>query len=182
MLVTRSKPAVALPAVALAVGNFDGVHRGHQAVIGDAVRRARAAGAVALAALYTVTITNAGGSTNLDSQLLVVNPSDLFHLSLLWRVSVTDGKPYINLTGGSGDGTSNVSLHEAAQVRYLNYALSVITARALPDVRDGLKPVHRRIIYAMRELNLTPDGKPLKSAKIVGDTMGDYHPHGDAAI
>ena len=53
------------------------------------------------------------------------------------------------ITGGSGDGTSNVSLHEAAQVRYLNYALSVITARALPDVRDGLKPVQRRILFTM---------------------------------
>ncbi|MDH3666597.1 MAG: DNA topoisomerase IV subunit A [Paracoccaceae bacterium] len=66
--------------------------------------------------------------------------------------------------------------------RYLTYALSTIMHRALPDVRDGLKPVHRRILFAMRNLNLSPGSKFLKSAKISGDTMGDYHPHGDQAI
>ncbi len=66
--------------------------------------------------------------------------------------------------------------------RYLTYALSTIMHRALPDARDGLKPVHRRILFAMRELNLGPGTKFLKSAKISGDTMGDYHPHGDQAI
>ncbi|MBN1256413.1 MAG: DNA gyrase subunit A, partial [Planctomycetes bacterium] len=71
---------------------------------------------------------------------------------------------------------------EAAQARYLNYALSVITARALPDVRDGLKPVHRRVLIAMRDLNLTHRAKYRKCAKVVGDCMGNYHPHGDAAI
>ena len=83
--------------------------------------------------------------------------------------------------GGSSDGTS-VTLHEAAQSRYLNYALSVITSRALPDVRDGLKPVQRRILYTMWQQNLTADAKPRKCAKVVGDVMGNYHPHGDAAI
>ncbi|HXT29888.1 MAG TPA: DNA topoisomerase IV subunit A, partial [Vicinamibacterales bacterium] len=83
---------------------------------------------------------------------------------------------------GSGDGTSNVTLHEAAQSRYLNYALSVITSRALPDVRDGLKPVQRRILYTMWQQNLTADVKHRKCAKVVGDVMGNYHPHGDAAI
>jgi DNA gyrase subunit A len=86
------------------------------------------------------------------------------------------------ITGGTGDGTSNVSLHEAAQVRYLNYALSVITARALPDVRDGLKPVQRRILFTMWQQNLTADAKHRKCAKVVGDVMGNYHPHGDSAI
>ncbi len=81
----------------------------------------------------------------------------------------------------SGDGSS-VALHEAAQARYLNYALSVITARALPDVRDGLKPVQRRILYTMWQQNLTADAKHRKCAKVVGDVMGNYHPHGDAAI
>jgi DNA gyrase subunit A len=86
--------------------------------------------------------------------------------------------------GGGGsfnDGTS-VALHEAAQSRYLNYALSVITSRALPDVRDGLKPVQRRILYTMWQQNLTADAKHRKCAKVVGDVMGNYHPHGDAAI
>ncbi|MCC7181713.1 MAG: DNA topoisomerase IV subunit A [Acidobacteria bacterium] len=81
-----------------------------------------------------------------------------------------------------GDGSSAVALHEAAQVRYLNYALSVITSRALPDVRDGLKPVQRRILYTMWQQNLTADAKHRKCAKVVGDVMGNYHPHGDAAI
>ena len=73
-----------------------------------------------------------------------------------------------------------VALHEAAQSRYLNYALSVITSRALPDVRDGLKPVQRRILYTMWQQNLTADVKHRKCAKVVGDVMGSYHPHGDA--
>jgi DNA gyrase subunit A len=81
--------------------------------------------------------------------------------------------------GGTSDG---VSLHEAAQSRYLNYALSVITSRALPDVRDGLKPVQRRILYTMWQQNLTADAKHRKCAKVVGDVMGSYHPHGDAAL
>ncbi len=75
-----------------------------------------------------------------------------------------------------------VNLKDALEERYLAYALSTIMHRALPDVRDGLKPVHRRILFAMRELKLDPAGKFLKCAKIVGDVMGDYHPHGDQAI
>ena len=65
---------------------------------------------------------------------------------------------------------------------YLDYAMSVITARALPDVRDGLKPVHRRILYAMRELGLSPSARFRKSALVVGDVLGKYHPHGDTAV
>jgi DNA gyrase subunit A len=85
--------------------------------------------------------------------------------------------------GGAGPGgTANVALHEAAQSRYLNYALSVITSRALPDVRDGLKPVQRRILYTMWQQNLTADAKHRKCAKVVGDVMGSFHPHGDAAL
>jgi len=84
--------------------------------------------------------------------------------------------------GGSSQDGSVVALHEAAQARYLNYALSVITSRALPDVRDGLKPVQRRILYTMWQQNLTADAKHRKCAKVVGDVMGNYHPHGDAAI
>jgi DNA gyrase subunit A len=81
-----------------------------------------------------------------------------------------------------GGSTEGVALHEAAQSRYLNYALSVITSRALPDVRDGLKPVQRRILFTMWQQNLTADTKHRKCAKVVGDVMGSYHPHGDAAI
>ncbi|MEM9739656.1 MAG: DNA topoisomerase IV subunit A [Pseudomonadota bacterium] len=73
-------------------------------------------------------------------------------------------------------------MSEALSKRYLAYALSTITARALPDVRDGLKPVQRRILYAMRELKLNPEGAYRKCAKIVGEVMGNYHPHGDSAI
>ena len=76
----------------------------------------------------------------------------------------------------------SVPLQTALEERYLAYALKTIMDRALPDVRDGLKPVHRRIIYAMRQLGLTPDSAFRKCAKIVGDTMGDYHPHGNQAI
>jgi len=75
-----------------------------------------------------------------------------------------------------------IELKTALEERYLAYALSTIMHRALPDVRDGLKPVHRRILYAMLQLRLNPNGEYRKSAKIVGDTMGDYHPHGDQAI
>ena len=71
---------------------------------------------------------------------------------------------------------------EEMKTSYRDYAMSVIVARALPDVRDGLKPVQRRILYAMKELGLSPDKPHRKSARIVGDTMGKYHPHGDSAI
>ncbi|NRA31084.1 MAG: DNA topoisomerase IV subunit A [Parvularculaceae bacterium] len=74
------------------------------------------------------------------------------------------------------------SITDALAQRYLAYALSTITARALPDVRDGLKPVHRRILYAMRSMKLSPSGGYKKSAKVVGEVMGNFHPHGDQAI
>ncbi len=89
------------------------------------------------------------------------------------------------LPGGASPGGTppeSVELKTALEERYLAYALSTIMHRALPDVRDGLKPVHRRILYAMRELKLDPKGGYLKCAKIVGDVMGDYHPHGNQAI
>jgi topoisomerase IV subunit A len=80
------------------------------------------------------------------------------------------------------NGLTSESLSRAIGARYLQYALSTIMHRALPDARDGLKPVHRRILYAMRELRLASNGGFRKSAKITGDVMGNYHPHGDAAI
>src|SRR6202171_615989 len=75
-----------------------------------------------------------------------------------------------------------VMLRDALEERYIAYALSTIMHRALPDARDGLKPVHRRILYGMRQLRLEPGSAPKKSAKIVGDVMGNFHPHGDQAI
>ena len=87
--------------------------------------------------------------------------------------------PPLPPNGGSID---PVSLHEALEERYLAYALSTITGRALPDARDGLKPVHRRILYGMQVLRLDPGTAFRKCAKIVGDVMGSFHPHGDQAI
>ena len=83
------------------------------------------------------------------------------------------------------DDESNIvieNIDDALSSRYLAYALSTITQRALPDVRDGLKPVHRRILFAMRQLKLSPENAFKKCARIVGDVMGQYHPHGDASI
>ena len=75
-----------------------------------------------------------------------------------------------------------VDLRKALEERYLSYALSTITQRALPDARDGLKPVHRRILHVMRLLRLDPDQAYKKSAKVVGDVIGGFHPHGDQSI
>src|SRR6202161_4261800 len=80
------------------------------------------------------------------------------------------------------EGVQEIALREALEERYLAYALSTIMHRALPDARDGLKPVHRRILYGMRRLRLDPGSTFKKSAKIVGDVMGNFHPHGDQAI
>ena len=77
---------------------------------------------------------------------------------------------------------TNVNVQQEMERSYLTYAMSVITSRALPDVRDGFKPSQRRVIYAMRQLNLGPRSKRSKSAKVVGETMGNYHPHGDQSI
>lgn len=80
------------------------------------------------------------------------------------------------------DKIHDVDLKETMENSYIDYAMSVIAARALPDVRDGLKPVQRRVLYSMIELNNGPDKPHRKSARIVGDTMGKYHPHGDSSI
>ena len=86
------------------------------------------------------------------------------------------------IDGTPEDRIINEPMREALSKRYLAYALSTITARALPDVRDGLKPVQRRILYGMRVLRLDPEGGYRKCAKIVGDVMGNFHPHGDSSI
>ncbi|MEM6383782.1 MAG: DNA topoisomerase IV subunit A [Pseudomonadota bacterium] len=89
-------------------------------------------------------------------------------------------------TGGGDDdgddGIEAIDLEAALRKRYLAYALSTITQRALPDVRDGLKPVHRRLVYAMRQLKLDPNQSFKKSARVVGDVIGKYHPHGDQSV
>ena len=77
---------------------------------------------------------------------------------------------------------TSISLQEEMQRSYLEYAMSVIIGRALPDARDGLKPVQRRILFAMHELGLTPDRPFRKCARVVGDVLGKYHPHGDQAV
>src|SRR5512147_1647819 len=74
------------------------------------------------------------------------------------------------------------ALHQEMERSYLEYAMSVIVGRALPDARDGLKPVHRRILYAMHELGLVPDRPYRKCARVVGDVLGKYHPHGDQSV
>src|ERR671915_1808814 len=89
------------------------------------------------------------------------------------------GKP---VNPPSGGGVESINLKEALEERYLAYALSTIMHRALPDARDGLKPVHRRILFGMNLLRLGPTAPFKKSAKVVGDVMGSFHPHGDQAI
>jgi DNA gyrase subunit A len=89
--------------------------------------------------------------------------------------------------GGEGSGKGPIDIRPIAiademKRSYLDYAMSVIVSRALPDVRDGLKPVHRRILYGMHELGLDHNKKYVKSARVVGEVMGKYHPHGDQAI
>jgi DNA gyrase subunit A len=133
--------------------------------------------------------------TDTEVMPATVDPIDI---SLVEQVAPGDGgsKDGASLEGGSrggggaggggpiipAGGEDGAPLHEIAQTRYLNYALSVITSRALPDVRDGMKPVHRRIIYTMWQNGLRADVKHRKCATVVGDVMGRYHPHGDSSI
>src|SRR5450759_1582268 len=83
---------------------------------------------------------------------------------------------------GPGGNIQPINIEEEMRRSYLDYAMSVIIGRALPDIRDGLKPVHRRILFGMSEMGLTPNRPTTKSAKITGQVMGKYHPHGDSAI
>ena len=84
--------------------------------------------------------------------------------------------------GKNPPGIEPISIIEEMQRSYLDYAMSVIVSRALPDVRDGLKPVHRRILYGMSELGIDWNKKYVKCARVTGDVMGKYHPHGNLAI
>jgi DNA gyrase subunit A len=82
----------------------------------------------------------------------------------------------------NNDNVSEVLIEDSIRASYLDYSMSVIIGRALPDARDGLKPVHRRILYAMSELHLSHRAAYKKSARIVGDVIGKYHPHGDNSV
>ncbi|MGA8867000.1 MAG: DNA gyrase subunit A, partial [Candidatus Sulfotelmatobacter sp.] len=99
-----------------------------------------------------------------------------------------DQNPELPLTpppGGDGPGALNiqpVNIEEEMRRSYLDYSMSVIIGRALPDVRDGLKPVHRRILYAMHDMGLLHNRKHVKCAKVIGECLGKYHPHGDTAL
>ena len=75
-----------------------------------------------------------------------------------------------------------INIEEEMKTAYIDYSMSVIVSRAIPDVRDGLKPVHRRVLYAMNELGLSPSKPHKKSARIVGEVLGKYHPHGDSSV
>src|ERR1700748_2127311 len=88
------------------------------------------------------------------------------------------------LTPGAeaGDRVEPVDIQHEMQRSYIDYAMSVIVSRALPDVRDGLKPVHRRVLYSMFDTRLYPDRSYVKCSRVVGDVMGNYHPHGDSSI
>ena len=82
----------------------------------------------------------------------------------------------------SNQDIKTISIEESIKTSYLDYSMSVIIGRALPDARDGLKPVHRRILYAMNDLAISSRSPYQKSARIVGDVIGKYHPHGDTAV
>ncbi|MDR2364362.1 MAG: DNA topoisomerase IV subunit A [Zoogloeaceae bacterium] len=92
-----------------------------------------------------------------------------------------DAPPGLVVHVQDGDDGESVLLHESASRDYLEYAVAVVKGRALPDVKDGMKPVQRRVLYAMRELGLSANSRPVKSARVVGDVIGKYHPHGDAS-
>ena len=88
-------------------------------------------------------------------------------------------------TGGGGDNNDrniNINIEDEMKRSYIDYAMSVIVGRALPDIRDGLKPVHRRILFGMSEMGLAPNRPTRKCAKIVGEVLGKFHPHGDASV
>src|SRR3989344_4586041 len=87
-----------------------------------------------------------------------------------------------NTNTPTGTIINQVDISSEMQRSYLDYAMSVIVARALPDVRDGLKPVHRRILYAMHQMGLSPSSHFTKSAKVVGEVLGKFHPHGDMPV
>lgn len=112
-------------------------------------------------------ISNAGEQHNIDDDLIL---------------PVAHGDIVEGANGGEGTTVRSAFLGKEMQTSFLEYSMSVIVSRALPDVRDGLKPVHRRILYAMNEAGYTPSRPHMKSARTVGDVIGKYHPHGDLAV
>ena len=102
--------------------------------------------------------------------------------SLMADMPTAHGEIVEGANGGDGTIVRSAYLGKEMQTSFLEYSMSVIVSRALPDVRDGLKPVHRRILYAMNESGYTPNRAHMKSARTVGDVIGKYHPHGDAAV
>jgi len=124
---------------------------------------------------------NSGGISVSKGYVASQRPAagDRLHNRIETRVSDPSDNPP---PPGPPEDLQPVTLEEEMRRSYLDYAMSVIVARALPDARDGLKPVHRRILFAMQEAGYTPDKPYRKSARVVGDVMGKYHPHGDAAI
>jgi Type IIA topoisomerase (DNA gyrase/topo II, topoisomerase IV), A subunit len=91
-------------------------------------------------------------------------------------------EPENNVPPSGGGDIATITIEDELRRSYLDYAMSVIVSRALPDVRDGLKPVHRRILYSMHDLNMTPERAYSKCARVVGDVLGRFHPHGDASV
>src|ERR1700746_3434577 len=98
------------------------------------------------------------------------------------RKSPDGGSNQLTLGAPSDAETPSRTLVEEVEAAFLEYSMSVIVSRALPDVRDGLKPVQRRILWAMHDANLRPDRPFVKCARVVGDVMANYHPHGDSSI
>ena len=112
----------------------------------------------------------------------VPRPVSADDLREAFRAKETDDRYHAAPDGGAGDRIEPVDIQQEMQNSYIDYAMSVIVGRALPDVRDGLKPVHRRVLYAMYDNGFRPDRGYVKSARAVAETMGNYHPHGDASI
>ncbi|MDB5454368.1 MAG: gyrase subunit, partial [Caulobacteraceae bacterium] len=98
------------------------------------------------------------------------------------KVPLTPDDPNSEPQDGLHGDIAPIAIEDELRRSYLDYAMSVIVSRALPDARDGLKPVHRRVLFSMNEQGHTPDRAYVKSARVVGDVMGKYHPHGDASI
>ncbi|MCB0089602.1 MAG: DNA gyrase subunit A, partial [Caldilineaceae bacterium] len=101
---------------------------------------------------------------------------------MIEAASGSNGVAHVNGHGANAGDVRIISIEDEMRASYLEYAMSVIVARALPDARDGLKPVHRRILYAMHDMGLQPNTSYKKSARIVGEVLGKYHPHGDGAV
>ena len=108
--------------------------------------------------------------------------SNMGDAAMIEAASGSNGVAHVNGHGANAGDVRIISIEDEMRASYLEYAMSVIVARALPDARDGLKPVHRRILYAMHDMGLQPNTSYKKSARIVGEVLGKYHPHGDGAV